>query len=671
MKDIKTLNLDVRESNDQYISAVQFDSNSRTLRVCITSNGEALNITGHSVILSGIKPDGYDIFNECVIVDAPKGLVDVVLSQQVLARNGVLECQLKIIGADNSILSTQDFQIHVNKSAMRVTVTSSNEYDALIKALAKVQSVDNKAEKSEVEKLSAQLDTIKKEISSVFIFDYDRTGKKDESINLQNTINSIRNDVINNKLSNNIKFIIKGGILRLNNKVTFPPFIHIHADGLLIINSYVSGESTIHITNDESDISFSEISERQGYLKGSLISSTDGIILKCKLSNRNNSVGLEIGSRTNLGTSRPISRYNIDSVLIEGFDVGLKMNRFNHYIGSFNKCSFEINKTNIYFGDSTGSSATNSGENFSFFNCIFSTSDICLNYNVDGFDCNFFGCSFDYNKVLIKTKKGYKKVSLFGCHIEDNKCILDASENTQPFFSLHLNNCLMFIYHGNMFKGNAFVTINNLKALMTTIDYTKGLYLCDENIIVCERDTFIQGDYNFLTSRNLNIINNDRFDNLTVDGTTVINDLKEYKFRYGEITGFKVTDIFPENSSFTKVLKIESTKTGNWITIKSIDFDCSPSDVISSGITLYAENMTKLPNCEIKLIFKDKLGNVISETTGYLPKNTGDVNKWLSLITMRNVIAPKASATVCISATIAAIEVGQNVYIGEISLCKQ
>ena len=83
--------------------------------------------------------------------------------------------------------------------------------------------------------VSEQLDNIiTTKFSSVFIFDYDRTGEKDESINLQNTINSLKNNVLNNNLTDNIKFIIKGGILRLNNKVTVPPYIHIYADGLLI-----------------------------------------------------------------------------------------------------------------------------------------------------------------------------------------------------------------------------------------------------------------------------------------------------------------------------------------------------------------------------------------------------------------------------------------------------
>ena len=531
--------------------------------------------------------------------------------------------------------------------------------------------LNNKANKSDIKTINSQLDNIiTTKISSVFIFDYDRTGEKDESINLQNTINSLKNNVLNNNLTDNIKFIIKGGILRLNNKITIPPYIHIYADGLLIINSYVSEGSTIHITSDESDRSFYEISERQGYLKGSLISGTDGIIIKSKLSKGVNSIGLEIGSVSNIGTNLPISRYNIDNILIEGFDIGLKMNRFNHYIGTFNKCSFEINTINVYFGDDSGSSASNSGENFSFLNCIFSSSDICLYYNVDGFDCNFFGCSFDYNKVLIKTKKGYKKVSLFGCHIEDNKCILDASENTQSYFSLYLNSCIMFIYHGIMFKGNAFVSLNNLKALMTTKDYTKGLYLCDENINIREKDTCVQGEFNFILSRKLNMINKDRFDDLTVDGTTVINDMDDYAFKYGEITGFKATDTFPSNSTFTKVLKVSSTKTGNWMTIKSVEYNCLPSESVSAGITLYAENMTKLPNCEIKLVFKDIKGNTIFQSTGYLDKNTSDVNKWLSLFTMRNIIAPKGTATVSINCTIAALEIGQNVYIGEISLCK-
>lgn len=160
MKDTKSINLDVRESNDQYISVIQFDSNSRILKACITSNGEALDLTNHSVIFSAIKPDGYDIFSECTITNASAGIIDIVLSQQALAKGGVMDCQCKIIGADNSVLSTQTFQIHINKSTMSVTMTSSDEYDALIKALSKVQSITNKAERTEVRLLK---DSIKME----------------------------------------------------------------------------------------------------------------------------------------------------------------------------------------------------------------------------------------------------------------------------------------------------------------------------------------------------------------------------------------------------------------------------------------------------------------------------------------------------------------------------
>lgn len=162
MKDTKNINLDTRESNEQYISVVQFDSNSRVLRACITSNGEALDLTGHSVMFSAIKPDGYDIFNECAIVNASAGLVDIVLSQQALAKGGIMDCQCKIVGTGNSILSTQTFQIHINKSTMSVTMTSSNEYDALTKALSKVQSIDNKAEKSEVDVERKRIDNLTK-----------------------------------------------------------------------------------------------------------------------------------------------------------------------------------------------------------------------------------------------------------------------------------------------------------------------------------------------------------------------------------------------------------------------------------------------------------------------------------------------------------------------------
>ena len=159
-KYIKKITIDIDKKNYNSIPSVQYDNGVRYLHINLINEGKPIVLKGCSVKIGGIKPDGFDIFNSCKIIDEENGLVEVNLTEQINAADGTVRCELKIYNA-TGVLTTKEFNIEVSKSVTRASnITSSNEFTALTEALAKAQSIDDKADKKQVEELSSQLETL-------------------------------------------------------------------------------------------------------------------------------------------------------------------------------------------------------------------------------------------------------------------------------------------------------------------------------------------------------------------------------------------------------------------------------------------------------------------------------------------------------------------------------
>lgn len=165
MKYIKTLKIDIDKKNFEVIPSVQYDSNTRFLHIQLLNDSVPFDITGCSVILSGVKEDGNPIFNSCDIINSEIGFIQAEVTEQMNAIPGNIDCEIKIYDG-KGVLTSKKFTIKVTASQTSRSVVSSNEFKALTDALNKVQAIDNKAEKAEVEKLSSQLDTKAKDLSN-------------------------------------------------------------------------------------------------------------------------------------------------------------------------------------------------------------------------------------------------------------------------------------------------------------------------------------------------------------------------------------------------------------------------------------------------------------------------------------------------------------------------
>ena len=173
MKFIKTLKIDINKNNYETIPSVEFDKNARFLHVYLLNNSVPFDLTGCSVKIYAIKADNTEIFNNCKIIDYKKGFVEIELTEQMNAATGNMECELKIYSADG-VLTTKTFFINISKSIIRAaSITSTTEYNALTDALNKVQGIDNKVDKVEVEEkfeeFGSQLEHTENKITSINI----------------------------------------------------------------------------------------------------------------------------------------------------------------------------------------------------------------------------------------------------------------------------------------------------------------------------------------------------------------------------------------------------------------------------------------------------------------------------------------------------------------------
>ena len=136
--------LDIDDNLNNYIKSVELDSNSRVWHFHLTVDYEPLDLTGKSVQFRAEKPDKTNVLNDCKIVDAEKGVVEVKLTRQVNAIPGHVKCLLKIIGDEGFVLKTKTFVVDVSKTLSDDAVVSSDEFGALEVALGKVQDIDNR-----------------------------------------------------------------------------------------------------------------------------------------------------------------------------------------------------------------------------------------------------------------------------------------------------------------------------------------------------------------------------------------------------------------------------------------------------------------------------------------------------------------------------------------------
>ena len=126
------------------LSAKQFDTNSaRSFTFQFIQNNTPFSLNGINVKVGGVKPDGKKIFNDVQIIDSTNGIVELDLTSQMLAVNGVLKLEF-IFMKDNIRLSSYPFEINIVPSVTNFNaIISSDEFNTLTNTLNSVDGTIN------------------------------------------------------------------------------------------------------------------------------------------------------------------------------------------------------------------------------------------------------------------------------------------------------------------------------------------------------------------------------------------------------------------------------------------------------------------------------------------------------------------------------------------------
>lgn len=113
------------------------DDTARGAEITLTANGTTFDPTGNNVRIFVKKPDGKTVYATCTVED---GKVKVVYPQQMLAAAGKALVEIEI-QSGTDVISTPIFILYVLPSNRENAVESSDDFSALVEALAEVDEL--------------------------------------------------------------------------------------------------------------------------------------------------------------------------------------------------------------------------------------------------------------------------------------------------------------------------------------------------------------------------------------------------------------------------------------------------------------------------------------------------------------------------------------------------
>ena len=139
---VKKISLDTYKPNlFKIVAAKQGDSNSRFLQVTIVNEGRKIEVPSTATVTIGAKrPDGQAENFACEI--NPDGSIKIPLTFWMLEISGVVECDVSIVGAENTKLSTTKFFVEVEgASCPDDEISSDDNYSILVKLIEDVKAL--------------------------------------------------------------------------------------------------------------------------------------------------------------------------------------------------------------------------------------------------------------------------------------------------------------------------------------------------------------------------------------------------------------------------------------------------------------------------------------------------------------------------------------------------
>lgn len=142
----KFIRLYAWRANYQEIQVIQGEAGSREFNIQLINTTAPVDLTGTSVKLFGRKSDDTKIYIDCIINDEQNGLVSVILTDQMAAIDGKVECWIQVMGQNGKDLRFEGLVIDVSDCDLNNAVQSQDDYSALVAAVQGSQKAAKEAE---------------------------------------------------------------------------------------------------------------------------------------------------------------------------------------------------------------------------------------------------------------------------------------------------------------------------------------------------------------------------------------------------------------------------------------------------------------------------------------------------------------------------------------------
>ncbi|KAB0489634.1 hypothetical protein [Pseudomonas vancouverensis] len=451
-----------------------------------------------------------------------------------------------------------------------------------------------------------------------------------------------------------------GSIYKVKSKITLSAFVKIKSVGMVVFQTEVANDSAFHFTAATGDYSSNTaVINKQQWMRGPFINGADGGFTFHNMLGRAGCIGLEIGSRTDLGELSPTARYTSCEYNIEGYAIAIKFNRFRNYIATFEKVHLELNDELVVFGEPSMANVLDSGENIHFIGCTFANCTTAFRWYCDGFDVNLTNCSYDYIGTVFRLHRLYKKITVHGGHMEGiggvrahdgvGGILLEESASSADTGT----QCLVQFIGvsavtppGNVFRGSSKVQLElDYEYRKIGTDNTPAkLFLVDPRITL-RRKAIVNQHRATLPSWAVNHQRNPTF-TLDAEGSTAAPT------GYTRVAGGAPSVIEAASASVLggKAIKITGAASGSYYILDANDkTPCAPGDVVLANLFAKFPADVTAAQCSItcRLQFFSSADEVLL-TTSEVSNDYGNseliMGEWSAHVWARQAVAPAGTA---------------------------
>lgn len=246
-------------------------------------------------------------------------------------------------------------------------------------------------------------------------------GVQDDTAALQAMIDAARDAVRAGFALGAGTVFLPSGRYRVTGRIVQPPYVKVVTLGPVVIQSESPGDSAWHITPLSGDPTnlYPSVLSKQQWTMGDLIDASHGglTFVNADSGGAGSTIGLELGSRTDLTGDRPLSRYTLGHIAVQGYHEGWRWNSYNHYIAHYSAIKLELNDIALH----VVGPGTNSGENITFEESLFASTTLlnpAVQIDAPNIDLNFDDCSADFVNTVFLINQGYGTVRWQGGHLE-------------------------------------------------------------------------------------------------------------------------------------------------------------------------------------------------------------------------------------------------------------